>query len=158
MQSATLQPQSFCVDAPQFSAVKRTFLGALIVGSLLGYALLSGAALNPTATAAGEPPRTHDVQVRALGDAPPQVSVTLMRNGRTIVERDVAVNDSFVRVLSLQGSGEFTLVVSTSGDSTTVTVDRPERYSECTGDIALQFSVESDDIYLSTDESAGRCV
>lgn len=138
--------------------MKRTFLGAVLVGSLLGYALLSGAALDPTSTAAGEQPRTHDVQVRALGDAPTQVSVTLMRNGQTIVERDVAVNDSFVHVLSLQGSGEFTLVVSTAGDSTTVTVDRPERYSECTGDIILQFSIESDDIYLSTDESAGTCV
>jgi hypothetical protein len=146
------------VNAFQFRVVKRTFLGALLVGSLLGYALLSGAALDPTSTAAGEPPRTHDVQVRALGDAPTQVSVTLLRNDRTIVERDVSVNDSFVRVLSLQGSGKFTLVVSTSGDSTTVTVDRPERYGNCTGDIALKFSVESDDVYLSTDESTGSCV
>ena len=153
-----MQPQWFCPNAPQFGAVKRTFVGALVVGSLLGYALLSGAALDPTGTAAGEPPRTHDVQVRALGDAPTQVSVTLVRNGRPIVERDVAANESFAHVLSLQGSGEFTLVVSTAGDSTTVTVDRPERYRECTGDIALQFSVESDDVYLSTDESAGTCV
>jgi hypothetical protein len=146
------------VNVPQFAAVKRTFLGALLVGSLLGYALFSGAALNPTATAAGEPPRTHDVQVRGFGDAPKQVSVTLLRDDQTIVERDVTVNDSFERVLSLQGSGEFTIVVSTSGDSTTVTVDRPERYSECTGDIALKFSIESDDIYLSTDEQSGTCV
>jgi hypothetical protein len=138
--------------------VKRTFLAALVVGGLIGYALLSGAALDPTATVGGEPPRTHDVQVRALGDAPTHVSVTLLRNGRTVVERDVAVNDSFVPVLRLQGSGEFTLVVSTSGDSSTVTVDRPERFSECTGDITLRFSVESDHIYLSTDEETGRCV
>lgn len=138
--------------------VKRTFLGALVVGCLLGYAVLSGAAVDLTPTPTDEPPRTHDVQVRALGEDATPVSVTLLRNDRTVMERSLAANETFERVLRLQGSGEFTLVVSTAGDSTTVTVDRPAHYSDCTGDINLRFSVESDDVYLSTDEEPGRCV
>lgn len=138
--------------------MKRTFLGALVVGALLGYVFLSGAALDLTPTPTDDPPRTHDVQVRALGEDTTRVSVTLLRNGNAILDRDLDANESFVRVLRLQGSGEFTIVVSTPGDSTTVTVDRPARFRECTGDIDLRFSVESDDVYLSTQEAQGRCV
>jgi hypothetical protein len=138
--------------------VKRTFLGALVVGALLGYVFLSGAALDLTPTPTDDPPRTHDVKVRALGEDTTRVSVTLLRNGNAILDRDLDANESFVRVLRLQGSGEFTIVVSTPGDSTTVTVDRPARFRECTGDIDLRFSVESDDVYLSTQEAQGRCV
>ncbi|NHN40287.1 hypothetical protein G9C85_01380 [Halorubellus sp. JP-L1] len=138
--------------------MKRTFLGALLVGGLLGYALLSGAAIDLNPTPTGDPPRTHDVQVRAIGEGTTPVSVTLLRNGNTVLERDLAANESFARVLRLQGSGEFTLVVSTSGDSTTVTVDRPERYRHCTGDIDVRFSVETEDVYVSTQEKPGRCI
>jgi len=138
--------------------VKRTFLGALLVGGLLGYALLSGAVVDLHPTSDAEAPRTHDVQVRALGDGTTPVSVMLLRNGNTVLERDLAANESFARVLRLQGSGEFTLVVSTAGDSTTVTVDRPARYRHCTGDIDLRFSVETEDVYLSTQEEPGRCI
>ncbi|MFC6953706.1 hypothetical protein [Halorubellus litoreus] len=137
--------------------MKRTFLGAVLVGCLLGYVFLSGAAVDLTPTPTDEPPRTHDVQVRALGEDATQVSVTLLRNDRTVMERSLAANASFERVLRLQGTGEFTLVVSTAGDSTTVTVDRPAYFRECSGDINLRFSVESEDVYLSTDEEPGRC-
>lgn|GEM_PF-1433789 len=138
--------------------MKRTFAGAVLVGALVGYALLSGGALDLSPDPTDDPPRSHDVEVRALGESTTPVTVTVLRNSNVVLQREVAANESFARVLSLQGSGEFTLVVSTSGDSTSVDVDRPTQYQSCSGDINLQFSVESEQIYLSTDEEPGRCV
>lgn len=138
--------------------MKRTFAGALLVGAVLGYALLSGAAIDLGPEPTDDPPRTHDVQVRDLGDAETPVTVTVLRNSEVVLQRQVTPNASFTRVLRLQGSGDFTVVVSTAGDSTSVDVDRPPRYQSCSGDINLQFSVESEDVYLSTNEEPGRCI
>jgi hypothetical protein len=139
--------------------VKRTFAGAVLVGALVGYALLSGgcgSTSRRTRPTIRRGPTTSEV--RALGESTTPVTVTVLRNSNVVLQREVAANESFARVLSLQGSGEFTLVVSTSGDSTSVDVDRPTQYQSCSGDINLQFSVESEQIYLSTDEEPGRCV
>lgn len=149
-------------DSP-LPRVKRTIVIATVVGALLAYAFLAGGVIDAStmpgvdAEASGDTPRSHDVQVRSLGADEASVTVTVRRHGSTIMDREVSADDSFSHVLRLQGTGAFTVVVSTAGDSTSVELDRPAHFANCTGDVILRFSVEADAVYLSTDREPGDC-
>lgn len=137
--------------------MKRTIVTGAFVGLVLAYALLAGGMFDISNAPSEETPRSHDVQVRSLGADATSVTVSVSRHGSVIMDREVAANDSFSQVLRLQGTGEFTVVVATERDSTTVELDRPARYADCTGDITLKFSVEANAVYLSTEQEPGQC-
>jgi hypothetical protein len=140
--------------------VKRTVVLVVVSVLLVGYAFVAGASidLSSSATTTGDDaPRTHDVSVRSIGDET-TVTVRVIRNDAVILERDIQATDSFVEVVRLQGTGEFTVVVSAPGDSARIVLQRPERFKNCRGDVNLRFSVESSDIFLSTNQEPGQCI
>jgi hypothetical protein len=142
--------------------VQRAHVVAAIAGVLVGTAFVAGAVIGTPGSASStaaqvDAPPTHDVSIRSAGGEPTPVTVEVYRHGAVIMEREVEATDTFEQVLRLQGGGEFTVVVSTATDETTVEVDRNEATRSCDGDVHLQFSVESDRIFLSTGHEPDQC-
>lgn len=140
--------------------VQRAHVVAAVAGVLVGIAFVTGVMIGDTGSTASpalDDPPTHDVSIRSAGGEPTAVTVEVRRNGAVIMERDVEATATFQQVLRLQGGGEFTVTVATATDETTVEVDRSAHARTCDGDIDLQFSIETERIFLSTGHEPDRC-